>query len=161
MKTIHAQAEHIQSEIRLRFGELNKLGRPSKQRRYPNELKQLVCRAHSQGVQVKTLSQLSGLSSTRIKLWLEKAATIAKPPRVRRLAVVEAIVTPEVKANTALESLPLSPAGGARRGLAKTLAPVVIRLPSGVVIELGESCALNAALLASLSALGGGHASSC
>jgi len=117
------------SEIKRRFAEFNKSSSPSKGRRYPPELKELVQSAGAQGHESATLCRLTGLSSSAANRWL--AAAAPRPVAARRLAVVDA------SANS-----PHAPP-----------APVVVRLPSGVTIELSDSRSLSGAMLAALGLL--------
>lgn len=131
------QADGLQAEVKKRFADFNRSRPPSKGRRYPDDLRQLVCQAAALGIKVSELSRLTGLSVTGIRRWVPKASTtLAAAPR--RLEVVAADET-------------LSPV----RALA-----VVVRLPSGVIIELSDGRALTSGLLAALNALEVRHAAS-
>lgn len=132
---------NLQDEIKKRFTEFNKSCPPSRNRRIPSELKQLVCRGHQQGLAVKTLCQLACLSSSAVYSWLGAVNSNSLQPR--RLAVTDAI-QPKTVPSKAAQS-PLS------EKVAQSL--VVIRLASGVTIELAEGCSLNADLLKTLNAL--------
>ena len=127
-------ADDLQDEIKKRFAKYNGTRPPSRGRRYPSELKELVCHGGSQGLKVATLCRLTGLSSTAVHRWIK--AVPAPPTTARRLAVTHA------------------------NPPAAVASPVVVRLPSGVTIELGDSRVLNGDLLATLSTLEVRHAAS-
>lgn len=137
MKLVHApNSDQLQNEIRKRYAEFNCSRPPSKGRRYPRELKELVRHGCSQGLKVATLRRLTGLSSSAIKRWHKEGIGASAPPAPRRLAVTDSSPLPSL------------------------VCAVVVRLPSGVTIELSDSCALNRDLLAGLAALEVRHATS-
>lgn len=140
MKIVQAkQVEVLQSEIKQRFTEFNRSSSTSKRRRYPDELKELLQQAYAQGVKVGTLCRLAGVSRPVVKGWLAPTEASA-PVKARCLAVVNSAAAP------ARAAVPV--------------AAVVVRLPSGVTIELVDSRALSPDLLAGLCNRGGGHATS-
>ena len=131
MKLVSAQhVEDLQTELKKRFAEFNRSSSPSKGRRYPVELHDLVRRAIVQGVPSADVRRLTGLSPTAVMRW----AKAAKPKVPRRLKVVN------------------------NDGPRPAAAAVVVRLPSGVAIELTSASALNPELLASLARLEVNHA---
>lgn len=132
-----SQVDGLQTEIRKRFADFNRSKPPSKGRRYPDELRQLVAQAAAQGIKLSELSRLTGLSSSGVRRWVPKAS-LALPAAPRRLEVVGAD-----------EPLPLV-----------RTAAVVVRLLSGVTIELADGRALTGDLLAALSAPEVQHAAS-
>ena len=137
MKLVRVQSDDLQSEIKKRFADFNKGSSPSKGRRYPRELKELVCTAGAQGLEPVTICRLTGLSSSAAKRWLAGGGPASFVPR--RLAVVDT-------------------RAGSRR--LSSAAVVVVRLPSGITIEMSDSRALSADLLAALSSLEVRHAAS-
>ncbi len=135
MKLVHAQqADDLQCEIKRRFTEFNRSGPPSQGRRYPRELKELICQAGVQGVKPAILVRLTGLSTSAVTRWLATAAPA--PVAARRLAVVDTSPPREV------------------------IAPIIVRLPSGVTLELSDGRSLNSELLAALNTLEVRHAAS-
>lgn len=141
MRLINARrSDDIQSHLKSSFAEFNRTSSPSKGRRYPQNLQTLVRQASEAGVALSTLVELTGASSTALSRWctsakVRPARRQIKGPKARRLEVIGSNVE--------------------RRGPA-----VVVRLPSGVAIELGDAVALNDVLLASLATLGGLHVAS-
>jgi len=131
MKLVGAQpAENLQAEIKRRFAEFNRSSAPSKGRRYPDALQELACRAVSDGIPPAEVRRLTGLSPTALSRWIKAA----KPKVPRRLKVV-GVVSPKPASSL-----------------------VVVRLPSGVSIELSNADALSAGLLVSLATLEAKHA---
>ena len=144
MRLVSAQrAEDIQSKVKARFAEFNRTSSPSKGRKYPQELQALACQALGEGVELPVLCQLTGASSTALARWFKTAKPATALASRRR---------PKVAAPRQLEVV-CSDVGTRPR-------PIIVRLPSGVSIELGDGVALNGELLTALSALGGGHATS-
>ena len=141
VKLVSAQrGDDIQARLRSGFAEFNRTSSPSKGRRYPADLQALVRKASAEGVELSTLGKLTGVSSTALARWCKAAQPLTsrrqpKAAQPRRLEVVGSDTD--------------------QRG-----RPVVIRLPSGVSIELGDGAALGGELLAALATLGGGHATS-
>ena len=127
----HADLETV---IKSRFAEFNRRSSPSQGRRYPSDLRDLLCQGSLSGLSNSDLRRLSGMSPTSIKATLANA----KPVRARRLEVIPA-AAPETKSGT----------------------PLTIRLCSGVSIEIPDVGMLTVELLANLSNLEAGHASSC
>ena len=130
----------LQNLIKNRFAEFNRQSSPSRGRRYPPELRELVQRGHAAGIGPMELKRLSGMSETAIKYILAKVKAIAKskPLAPRRLEVV---------------GLPFEPR--------QKLVPLIVRLPSGVTIEFSDASMLTATLLSALSSLEIKHATSC
>ena len=128
----------IKSQIKDRFAEFNRKSAPSKGRKYPAELRELVRQGAISGIKPKDLKRLSGMSSTAI----ERAQTVtlfvddARPPR--RLQVVDAV-------------------SEQRQQVA---APFLIRLPSGVTIAMAGEAALTQTLLHTLVSLEFKHSAS-
>jgi hypothetical protein len=120
----------FQAELKRRFDEFTKVTPASKKRRYPQALKELVRQAREKGLSAATIIRLSGLSLSAVHRYAnlrESKEAIRQP---RRLAVVD----------TRHERI--------------VSARIVIRLASGVAIELSDGRALNFDLLKDLSALG-------
>jgi transposase-like protein len=140
MKLVSSQrSDDLLATIKVRFAEFNKSSLPSQGRKYPSELQTLVKQALSEGAEPSMLCRLTGVSSTAISRWRTKtksakAPRSIKPTAPRRLEVV----------------------GDGANG--KVRAAVVIRLPSGVTIELGAQATLSGDLLASLATLEASHA---
>lgn len=130
----------LQNLIKTRFTEFNRQSSPSRGRRYPPELRELVQRGHAAGIGPMELKRLSGMSETAIKCILVKVKSIAKskPVASRRLEVV---------------GLPFEPR--------QKMSPLTVRLPSGVTIEFADPSMLTATLLSALSSLEVRHATSC
>lgn len=142
MKLVSSQrTDDLLATIKARFAEFNKSSLPSQGRKYPNELQALVKQALSEGAEPATLCRLTGVSSTAISRWRTKAKS-AKAPRSSKLAAPRR----------------LEVVGSGADG--KVRAAVVIRLPSGVTIELGAQATLTGDLLASLANLEASHAAS-
>ena len=136
MKLIHSErVDDLQAEIRKRFAEFNRTSSPSRGRRYPQELKDLISQAGARGDKTAVLRGLSGLSASAINRYRAGVGPKALAPR--RLTVVGA-----------------SPVEG-------PTTAVVIRLLSGVAIELADSRSLSLELLTTLSTLEVRHAASC
>ena len=112
MKPIRNQAtDDLQNEIKKRFTEFNKSSSPSKGRKYPKPLKDLVSRAAAQGIGQQTLRRLTSMSGSTVSCCCKKLP--AKLPR--RLEIIETeTITPQV----------VQPTGN-----------VLVRLPSGISIE--------------------------
>lgn len=124
--------DDLQSIIKSRFQEFNRRSSPSRGRKYPNDLRNLVQRGIAAGIPPADLKRLTGMSQTAIRYARTKAQT-AKP---RRLEVV----------------------GMALVQLASR--PLVIRLPSGISIELSDTAMLTPVLKAAQGSLEVAHASS-
>lgn len=125
----------LQDLIKNRFSEFNRSSSPSRGRKYPPELRELVARGSAAGMSKKELRRLTGMSETAIIMALVKAKT--KTPAPRRLEVVDLPVGARLK--------PM---------------PLIIRLPSGVTIELAHQEMLNAALLSALNSMEVNHVAS-
>lgn len=126
----------LQNLIKNRFAEFNRQSSPSRGRKYPPELRELICRGSEAGISPMDLRRLSGMSDTAIKSTLAKSKS--KPVAWRRLEVVGTAVEPEQRSS-----------------------PLIVRLPSGVTIELADATMLTAALLSALGRLEVNHAASC
>ncbi len=126
----------LQNLIKNRFAEFNRQSSPSRGRRYPHELRELVQRGSAAGIGPMELKRLSGMSETAIKCILAKVKTKAKPLAPRRLEVV---------------GLPVE----------QSTSPLIVRLPSGVTIEFADASMLTVTLLSALSSLEVKHAASC
>ena len=88
-------------------------------RRYPKELIESTCKAYLSGVPRKELVKITGVSWANLKRWFQKSPASKKP---RQLKVV-------VESSVSLEAPTLSHQN------------ILIRLKSGVVIELpGVEC---------------------
>jgi len=97
--------------------------------RYPQELIESACDAYKQGVPRKMLVKSTGLSSANLNRWFQKSSPFKKP---RRLKVVDETVVTQ-------DNLPLSS------------QTILIRLKSGVVIELPSVECLSVPFLKTLS----------
>ncbi len=140
MKIVGAKkSEDLEIEIKERFAEFNKASSGSKRRRYPDELKDLLRQAHKRGVRIAALCRLAEVSRPVVKDWLA-ARGASTPVSTRRLAVVK------------------SAEGHVR--VADPAIPVVVRLPSGVTIELADCRALSSDLLTVLCGVEVAHAAS-
>ncbi len=141
MKLVSAhRSDDLQAKIKSRFGEFNRSSSPSKGRRYPEELRVMVRQAITEGADPVALRQITGISPTAMKQWASVSKHVStrrtdKPSAPRRLEVIDG------KASN-------------RR------APVVVRLLSGITIEIGDRADLDAEFLAVLDTLGGSHAAS-
>jgi hypothetical protein len=137
MKLAAAQPlSELRDLIKNRFAEFNRHSSPTRGRKYPPELRELVCRGGAAGIRKSDLRRLTGMSETAITTALIKAK--AKLPIPRRLEVVGLPVESQPK--------PI---------------PLIIRLPSGVTIELAHQEMLTAALLGALSSMEVNHVASC
>ena len=130
--------DNIRSQIKDRFAEFNRKSSPSKGRKYPADLRDMVRRAARSGIKPKELEKLSGMSSTAVKLAIGVVATpITAPVAARRLQVV--------------------PGANYHQQVSR---PLLIRLPSGVTVELAGEAALTSTLLHALACLEVTHAAS-
>ncbi len=136
MKLAIQPASHadLETVIKSRFAEFNRRSSPSQGRRYPSDLRDLLCQGSLSGLSNSELRRLSGMSPTSIKATLANV----KPVCARRLEVI-----------------PSAPLEEAAR------IPLTIRLSSGVRIEIPEVGMLTAELLINLSKLEVSHAASC
>ncbi len=125
----------LETLIKNRFAEFNRHSSATRGRKYPPALRELVCEGSTAGISPSDLRRLTGMSQTAIKCTLAKAKV--KPAAPRRLEVVGSCAEPQ-----------------------KTLNLFVVRLPSGVTIELTDAAMLTPALLRSLAALEVDHAAS-
>ncbi len=125
----------LETLIKNRFAEFNRHSSPTRGRKYPPALRELVCEGSAAGIRPSDLRRLTGMSETAIKCTLAKAK--AKPAKPRRLEVV---------------GLPAEPR--------QALNPLIVRLPSGVTIELADSALLTTSLLRSLVGLEVDHVAS-
>ena len=128
MKLVRTQEnDYLQLEIRQRFAEFNSSHPLTPGRRYPKDLKELICNASANGLKLHVLCRLTGISKGVIKQWLSLGVPAAAAPR--RIAVVEA-----------------SP-------LVTKASLIIIRLPSQVTIELVDCQSLTSGLLSALCAI--------
>lgn len=133
MKLVATDQENdFQSEIKQQFAKFSRSHPRNRSRRYPQYLKDLACEALSRGVSPKELRQLTGLSAENLKRWSKPVIT----PSSRRLEVIG------------------SPQATNR------VTRAVVRLSSGVTIELTDITSLNGQLLEALASLGGENAPS-
>jgi hypothetical protein len=72
----------LQNLIKNRFAEFNGQSSPSRGRKYPAELRELICRGSEAGIGPMDLRRLSGMSDTAIKCTLVSAVTLMGPPMV-------------------------------------------------------------------------------
>ena len=128
----------LEALIKNRFAEFNRHSSATRGRKYPNALRELVREGGAAGIRPSDLRRLTGMSQTAIKCTLAKAKAKPKVAAPRRLEVVGSPAEP-VKVSNSL----------------------VVRLPSGVTIELIDSTMLTPALLRSLAGLEVNHAASC
>jgi hypothetical protein len=124
--------DDLQSLIKSRFQEFNRRSSPSTGRRYPNDLRELVQRGIAAGIRPGELKRLTGMSQSAIRSALSKA----KPEKPRRLEVVG--LPPIQQASSSL----------------------IIRLPSGISIELPDASMLTSVLVAAQNSLEVNHAAS-
>ncbi len=125
----------LETRIKSRFAEFNHHSSPTRGRKYPPALRDLVCEGNAAGIRPIDLRRLTGMSQTAIKCTLAKAKS--KPAAPRRLEVVGSPAEPQ-----------------------KAWNPLVVRLPSGVTIELTDAAMLTPTLLLSLAGLEVDHAAS-
>jgi hypothetical protein len=129
--------------IKERFADFNRGSSPSRGRKYPVELRELVCQGSLTGIPPGDLEKLSGMSSTAVKRAMALKASRhpgsarPKPEAPRRLEVVGAVAAGRQPASA-----------------------VMIRLPSGVTIDLGDPSGLTTALLGTLAYLEAPHVAS-
>lgn len=125
--------EDVRKRIKEAFTEFNRNSAPSHGRRYPIELRQLIFQGHLAGLKPKELMRLSGMSSTAVTYATKKNSRSgallphkqkSKSLAPRRLEVVSELVEP-----------------------VEDRSPLVIRLPSGVVLELRDGTALTSSLI--------------
>jgi hypothetical protein len=135
LATAFQPLSELESHIKNRFAEFNRHSSATRGRKYPPALRELVCEGSAAGIRPIDLHRLTGMSLTAIKCTLAKAKT--KPAAPRRLEVVGSVVEPE-----------------------QLLKPLVVRLPSGVTIELNDAALLTPALLHSLAGLEVAHVAS-
>lgn len=141
MRIVSAQrSDDIQARVKARFGEFNRTSSPSRGRKYPKELRALVSQASAEGVELSTLGELTGASSTALARWCQ-AAKLPPPRRPRPPA----------------KSRRLEVVGG---DADKRPQPILVRLPSGVSIEFGDGAVLSGDFLVTLATLGVNHATS-
>lgn len=124
--------DDVRVDIKNRFANLNRQCTPSKGRKYPEELRDLVRQGAQVGIGPRELRRLSGMSESAVRYALSQKRlpeAVVKLPPPRRLEVVDSSASP--------------PRAGS----------IAVRLPSGVTIELSHSAALTPALLAALAHL--------
>ena len=135
--------DSLRALIKDRFADFNRSSKPSRGRKYPVELRELIREGHLTGIPPRDLEELSGMSLTAIKgaVALKTRRQVVSAPPIpkapRRLEVV----------GSAADSRPLS-------------SSVMIRLPSGVTIDLGDPSGLTPALLVTLANLEVPHVAS-
>jgi len=127
--------DDIVTLIKTRFLEFNRKSSPSKGRKYPADLRELISKGAAAGISQSELRRLSGMSKTAIANAMQGA--IKKPLTVRRLEIV-----------------------GSTAGCPVKLSPLVVRLPSGITIELSDAQMLTATLVSTLANLEVNHATS-
>jgi predicted transcriptional regulator len=118
----------LETQIKDRFAEFTKLNPVSKRRRYPRELKELIFAAKEKGLRAAAICRLTGLSSSAV----HRYAKSQKPLTIRPRRLTIEGTKPEKKIT----------------------APIIVRLSSGVAIELSEEQDLSLDLLKRLAALG-------
>lgn len=128
--------DDLQVLIKNRFSEFNRRSSPSRGRRYPAELRELVCRGIAVGIRLVDMKQLTGMSLGAIRSAVAQAKP-GKPLKPRRLKVV-----------------------GLPAEMRPPSSPVIVRLQSGVSLELPHASMLSPALLHSLASLEVDHAAS-
>lgn len=132
----HQSLDELQILLKNRFLEFNQQHPRLRGRRYPPELRELICQGRSAGLRQVDIQRLTGMSLTAIKHALKEAKRRVVAPR--RLEVV---AKPDEHCQTP-----------------RTLT---VRLPSGVTIELADVKMLTVTLLASLSSLEASNATTC
>ena len=125
----------LEARIKNRFAEFNRHSSASRGRKYPPALRELLCEGSAGGISPIELQRLTGVSDSAVRSILAKAK--AKPVASRRLEVVASLAEPQ-----------------------RVLKALVVRLPSGVTIELTDATMLTPALLRSLAGLEVDHAAS-
>lgn len=141
MKLASAQRKtNIEAQIKAAFAQFNRSIPPSKGRRYPVELQILVRQALVEGLKLSDLSRLTGTSVSVMRRWIKSGNSDLKQAsdknaQPRRLEVVGA-------------------------DFRKPQDLTVVRLPSGVSIELPGQASLSRDFLTALAALEVTHASS-
>ncbi len=135
------RADDLETKIKHKFLEFNRTSLPSKGRKYPDDLKALVCRALAEGIRPIVLLRLTGVSASAMHKWT-RTANASVPSGDDAKASV---------APRRLEVFDCSPVyGGA----------IVVRFPSGVSIEFGDAAGLNHEILKALATLEVNHAAS-
>lgn len=135
--------QSIRAKIQEKFAEFNQTIPSSQGRRYPADLRELIRRGYSAGVSITDLSRLSGMSRSAVD-FVVKDRSKPNRPAARRLQVVDREF---IEVETEPER-------------ATTPSPMVIKLPSGLSLELSDSRALTVDLLHMLMRVGGVHAAS-
>jgi len=136
----------LEDEMRRRFSNYKKMHPVAKSRRFAPDLIELVRRAATQGMKKGVLCQITGVSSSTMHRWLNGRKLENIQPR--RLEVVrdeEVVVQP----NSPVLKAKICPSIAA-----------IVRLPSGITVELADSRALVGDLLFALSTMEVRHASS-
>ena len=141
--------------IQDRFAEFNRHSSPSRGRKYPQELKDLVRQGAAAGIKPGELKRLSGMSDTAIKGALSKKG--GQIPR--QAAAVPKLVPAVMRAAAKAAPRRLEVVQTTTHAPCLT-QPIVVRLKSGVAIEFADSSQLTSAFLATLSAMEVGHAAS-
>lgn len=136
--------EELKTNIKERFAEFNRNSVASTGRQYPKDLRALIIQGHIAGLKRSALNALSGMSTTAISYAIKsnkvgshhpKSTHIKKTPR--RLEVVADVLPSRSNRN-----------------------PLVIRLPSGVILELADETLLTPSLIHTLTNVEVHHAPS-
>ena len=136
-----SRTDSVLAEITKRFAEFNAAKPLARGRRFPEDLLPLVQQALTAGVKPAALHKATGVSRATIERWVKAWASSPRKiaARARQLEVVNERQTTDAP----------------RREARSSAAAVVIRLPSGIAIELPTSAVLDRALLLTLAQLGG------
>jgi hypothetical protein len=136
------------------FAEFNRDSVATRGRQYPVHLRELIAQGYLAGLKRQELRNLSGMSycaldyairspSLRGEKIVSKENPSAKPSdKSRRIQPRRLEIVPE------------------DRGMAPALNPLLIRLPSGVVIELRDGSALTPSLIQALAKVEANHVAS-
>ncbi len=131
----HSSLVEIRTSIKERFAEFNRLTPARHGRRYPEELRELIRKGSVAGIEVRELVELSGMSVKGVNLAIGK--------RKKSYA--------KITGNGAKHSGKPSPKRldvfSERVESSQSRCPLVIRLPSGIVIETTEGSSLTPSLL--------------
>ena len=136
--------DDLQNLIKNRFSEFNRRSAPSRGRKYPTELRELVCQGIAAGIRPVELKRLTGMSQTAIRFALSNA----KPIKPKMATTSAKLAKPRLLEVVGFPSMGAS------------ISTLIIRLPSGISIELLDPSMLTPALQAAQSSLEVNHASS-
>ena len=136
--------DDLRTLIKRRFADFNRHSSPSRGRKYPAELRDLVKQGAAAGIRQIELIDLTGMSQAAIKYAVDNP----KPMVAKK------------KRGLALAPLRLEVVEPANHLQFQEPRSLVVRLPSGVTIELANAEALTVSLLTILARLEVDHATS-